>query len=68
MNKITHGGKRKGAGRKPALFPVFLKKFRATEEERFEFESYWTGDARLDFLRLMYALDEYKDSHPHLFK
>jgi len=52
----THGGKRKGAGRKPALLPFFLKKLRASEEERKEFMSYLTGDARKDFIILLEAL------------
>src|SRR5689334_12446842 len=56
------------AGRKPAAFPVFWKRFRATDDERGEFSRFLTGDARLDFMRIMYALDEYKDAHPHLFK
>jgi len=51
-----HGGKRKGAGRKPALFPHFLKKLRATDEERKEFISLLTGDARKDFLLILNAL------------
>lgn len=54
--KSTHGGKRKGAGRKPALFPVFLKKLRATNEERKEFMSLLTGDARQDFVTIIDAL------------
>ena len=52
----THGGKRKGAGRKPALLPFFLKKLRATEDERKEFASRMTGDARRDFLIILNAL------------
>jgi hypothetical protein len=52
----THGGKRKGAGRKPALFPLFLKKLRATDEERAEFMSKLTGDARRDFVIILEAL------------
>lgn len=46
---MSHGGKRKGAGRKPAPDPVFIKKFRASKNERIEFMSYLTGDARKDF-------------------
>jgi hypothetical protein len=52
----THGGKRKGAGRKPVSFPVFLKKLRATEEERAEFMSLLSGNARYDFELLFAAL------------
>ena len=43
------GGDRDGAGRKPAPLPVFAKKFRASENERIEFVSFLTGDARKDF-------------------
>ena len=42
----THGGKRKGAGRKPGSFPVFTKKLRATNKRKNEFMSMLTGDAR----------------------
>jgi hypothetical protein len=56
IDKPTHGGKRKGAGRKPALFPLFLKKLRATDEEREEFASLLTGDARKDFLVILNAV------------
>ena len=56
MPEPTHGGKRKGAGRKPALFPLFLKKLRATSDERKEFTSLLTGDARRDFLMILEAL------------
>jgi hypothetical protein len=59
MPKPTHGGKRKGAGRKPALLPVFLKKLRATETEWREFLSLLTGDARKDFVILLDALKWY---------
>jgi hypothetical protein len=52
----THGGKRKGAGRKPGFFPVFVKKLRATEEERSMFNMYMTGDARRDFTEILDAL------------
>ena len=51
-----HGGKRKGAGRKPALLPAFSKKLRATDKEREEFMSYLTGDAVKDFEILIHAL------------
>jgi hypothetical protein len=56
VSKPTHGGKRTGAGRKPALLPLFLKALRATEEERKEFFSMLTGDARQDFLRILKGL------------
>ena len=59
-NKPTHGGKRKGAGRKPGSFPVFVKKLRATDEERAEFMSMLTGDARQDFVILFDALKAWK--------
>ena len=59
-NKKSHGGKRKGAGRKPAPDPVFIKKFRASENERIEFMSYLTGDARKDFEIVFNAV---KNSH-----
>jgi len=51
-----HGGKRKGAGRKPAPEKSFLKKFRASEAERIEFMSLLTNDAREDFLIVLAAL------------
>jgi hypothetical protein len=51
----THGGKRKGAGRKPALLPFFNKKLRATQWERKDFMSFLSGDARKDF-ELLYKL------------
>ena len=54
--KPTHGGKREGAGRKPASFPLFLKKLRATEEERVDFNTFMTGDARHDFIVILAAL------------
>jgi hypothetical protein len=56
MPKTTHGGKRKGAGRKPAPDPVFTKKFRASDNERIEFMSYLTGDARKDFVIVFQAV------------
>jgi hypothetical protein len=57
----NHGGKRiPGPGKKlgpPASpFPYFLKKLRATDEERAEFMSKLTGDARRDFVILLEAL------------
>jgi|WetSurMetagenome_2_1015567.scaffolds.fasta_scaffold1240599_1 hypothetical protein len=56
MKSTNHGGKRKGAGRKPGSFPVFTKKFRATDEERAEFMSLLSGNARYDFELLFAAL------------
>lgn len=56
MPKTTHGGKRKGAGRKPALLPLHTKKLRASEDEWREFMSHLTGDARHDFVALLVAL------------
>ena len=57
MNEKSHGGKRKGAGRKPALLPFFLKKLRATNAERKRFTNLLTGDAREDFLLILNALE-----------
>jgi len=54
--KSKHGGKRIGAGRKPASLPSFMKRLRATKEEREEFLSYLTGDARKDFELIIEAL------------
>lgn len=56
MVKKYHGGKRKGAGRKPAPDPVFIKKFRASESERKEFMSLLSGDARKDFIIVLRSL------------
>ena len=56
MAKKTHGGKREGAGRKPALMPVHTKKFRATETDWEEFLSFLSGDAEKDFLIVLAAL------------
>jgi len=50
IEAVEHGGKRKGAGRKPAPEKSFLKKFRASEAERIEFMSLLANDAREDFL------------------
>lgn len=50
-----HGGWRPGAGRKPALLPLRLKKFRASDEDWAEFMSYLTGDAKNDFILVLYA-------------
>jgi hypothetical protein len=55
-DKPTHGGKRKGAGRKPALLPVFTKKLRASDAEREEFMSMLEGDATTDFIILLNLL------------
>jgi hypothetical protein len=57
--KSTHGGKRKGAGRKPALLPVFTKKLRASDAEREEFMSMLEGDATTDFIILLNLLREW---------
>lgn len=54
MNK--HGGQRKGAGRKPAPEPFFIKKFRASETERIEFMSLLTGNAREDLILVLRSL------------
>jgi hypothetical protein len=56
MQNKTHGGSRKGAGRKPAPEPFFHKKFRASETERIEFMSLLTGDAREDFILVLRSL------------
>jgi len=56
MKNNKHGGTRKGAGRKPAPDPVFIKKFRASETERKEFMSLLTGDAREDFILVLRSL------------
>ena len=56
MVSNKHGGSRKGAGRKPAPEPFFIKKFRASELERIEFMSLLTGDAREDFILVMRSL------------
>lgn len=54
--KSTHGGKREGAGRKPAPLPLRTKKFRASEEEWQEFLSYLMNDATGDFDIIIRAL------------
>jgi hypothetical protein len=61
MPKPTHGGKRIGAGRKPAPgeYPPFNKKFRANDAERSELFSLLTGDSRRDFLIVLNALRKY---------
>lgn len=58
--KPTHGGKRTGAGRKPAPLPYFLKKLRATDAERAEFLSMLTGDATKDFIILLNVLRQWR--------
>jgi len=63
MTKSTHGGKRTGAGRKPALLPLHLKKFRASDKDWQEFLSYLTGDAAMDFLIILVALRMYDEIH-----
>lgn len=55
-SKNKHGGKREGAGRKPAPFPEFQKKLRASEAERKEFMDMLTGDAASDFVILINLL------------
>lgn len=55
-SKPSHGGTRKGAGRKPAPDPVFIKKFRASESERKEFMALLSGDAREDFILVLRSL------------
>lgn len=60
MDKPTHGGKRKGAGRKPASLPFFLLKLRATEAEREEFAALLTGNARKNFEIILKALRKAK--------
>ncbi len=59
--KNKHGGKRiPGPGKKigpdPSPFPAFLKKFRATDEERKELSVLLTGNARKDFILILKAL------------
>lgn len=61
MTKPTHGGKRiPGPGKKlgppRSPFPHFLKKLRATPDERKELASLLTGDARKDFVIILEAL------------
>lgn len=58
----SHGGKRKGAGRKASPFPKFLKEFRATKEEQAEFIALLPGDAREDFEQIVDALKNKKAS------
>lgn len=61
MKKNKHGGKRipgpgKRLGRNPSPLPSFLKRFRATDEEREEFKAYLSGDASRDFKIILEAL------------
>jgi hypothetical protein len=53
---VLHGGWRPGAGRKASPFASFWKRFRATPDERKEFASLLTGDARKDFVLILEAL------------
>lgn len=55
-NQPKHGGKREGAGRKPASLPFHLKKLRASDKEWQEFLSYLAGDAERDFQIIITAL------------
>jgi hypothetical protein len=53
--------------RKPAAYPMFLKKFRGTDKEQQEFLLALPGDAREDFEQVMNALKSKKVSdiwHP----
>lgn len=56
MPKPTHGGKRKGAGRKPSPLPSFAKRLRASHNERKEFAEMLTGNAEKDFIILLNLL------------
>lgn len=53
--------------RKPAAYPMFLKKFRGTEEEQAEFLKALPGDAREDFEQIMNALKAL-EFHPRAAK
>ena len=65
--KPTHGGKREGAGRKPAQFPERLKKFRATDEEWAKFLSMLSDtNARWDFEIVMMALELFEERKSNL--
>lgn len=59
-SKNKRGGKREGAGRKPASVPAFLKKFRATDEERREFMRRMYGDSRKDFVMVLNAIRKWQ--------
>lgn len=61
--KPTHGGKRKGAGRKPASLPLRTKKLRASQKDWEEFLSFLGGDAEQDFCVLLVALRMYDEIH-----
>lgn len=63
MRLSTHGGKREGAGRKPALLPLRTKKFRASDKDWQEFLSFLGGDAEIDFQITLVALRMYEDVH-----
>jgi len=56
MDNPTHGGKRKGAGRKPAPLPERTKKFRASDKDWKEFLLYMSKDAEYDFSIVISAL------------
>jgi hypothetical protein len=60
----SHGGKRKGAGRKPAADLSHTKRFRATEFEWAEFLSLLDGDTRIDFLIVLDAVRRYFENVP----
>lgn len=60
MSAKKRGGKREGAGRKPASLPEFTKKFRASEDERNEFMDMLMGDATSDFIILINLLRTWK--------
>lgn len=62
MANKKHGGKRKGAGRKPAPEHLYTKKLRASEEEWEYFLSMLTGDARKDFTLIATAVKLFKES------
>jgi hypothetical protein len=49
----SHKGK---AGRKASPLPSFLKRLRATDEERAQLAELLTGDARRDFIRILDGL------------
>lgn len=61
--KSTHGGKREGAGRKPASLPSRTKKLRASQNDWDEFLSLLGGDAEQDFCVLLVALRMYDKIH-----
>ncbi len=57
-NNSGHGGKRKGAGRKPksSQLPLHIKKFRASSEEWEQFLNLLKRDSRRDFKLILGAL------------